>query len=150
RLTQAQQAQVPAQAVRLADLGFFSLERFAAIGAQDGYWFSRLQTGVIIFPAAGPRGEVAEVLAQQAGPQYDQWVELGGEARLPARLIAVRVTQEVADNRRRKLHAAARRKAQAVSARRLAGADWNVYVTNIPAAHLSVLEALVLAGVRWQ
>ena len=37
-----------------------------------------------------------------------------------------------------------------MSARRLAGADWNVYVTNIPVEHLSVLEAVVLAGVRWQ
>jgi hypothetical protein len=150
RLTKIQHAALPAQAVRLADLGFFSLERFAAIGADDGYWFSRLQTGVIVFSAAGQRGEVAEVLASHEGVQYDQWVELGVEARLPARLIAVRVTQEVADNRRRKLHAEARRKAQTVSARRLAGADWNVYVTNIPAEQLSVLEALVLAGVRWQ
>lgn len=71
-------------------------------------------------------------------------------ARVPARLIAVRVRQEVADNRRRKLRAAAAARGATVSTRRLASADWNVYVTNVPAELLSVEEAGVLAGVRWQ
>jgi hypothetical protein len=141
---------LPAQSVRLADLGFFCLERFAAISRQDGFWFSRLQTGVVIFTADGLRWEVADLLAAQAGPQYDQWVELGVTARLRARLIAVRVKQEVADNRRRRLHAAAKDKGQAVSKRRLSSAAWNVYVCNLEPQQLSVEEAVVLAGVRWQ
>lgn len=150
RLTQGHAHPIPPQAVRLTDLGFFHLERFATIAAGAGYWFSRLQTGVALWTAAGQRQELENLLAAQPGPQYDGWVEVGVTARLPARLIAVRVTQEVADNRRRKLRAAARRKGQSVSARRVASADWNVYVTNIPVAQLSVEEAVVLAGVRWQ
>jgi len=77
---------------------------------------------------------------------------MGGtrRGRPAAGAAAVRVTQEVADNRRRKLYDEARRKAQPVSQRRLAGANWNVYVTNIPMEQWSVLEAVVLAGVRWQ
>ncbi len=149
RLTPGQAHPIPPQAVRLTDLGFFHLERFATIAAEAGYWFSRLQTGVALW-TAGQRQELEDLLAAQTGTQVDEWVELGVRARLPARLIAVRVTQEVADNRRRKLRTAARRKGQAVSARRVASADWNVYVTNIPAAQLSVAEAVVRAGVRWQ
>ncbi len=150
RLTQGQAHPIPPQAVRLTDLGFFHLERFATIAAGAGYWFSRLQTGVALWTADAQRQELEDLLAAQVGTQVDEWVELGVRARLPARLIAVRVTQEVADNRRRKLRAAARRKGQVVSARRVASADWNVYVTNIPVEQLSVEEAVVLAGVRWQ
>lgn len=150
RLTQGQRHAIPPQAVRLTDLGFFHLERFATIAAGAGYWFSRLQTGIALGMADGTRQELEDLLAAQTGPQVDTWVELGVRARLPARLIAVRVTQEVADKRRCKLREAARRKGAAVSARRLASADWNVYVTNIPVEQLSVEEAVVLAGVRWQ
>ncbi len=141
---------VPPPGVRLADRGFFKLARFAEITAADGFWFSRLQTGVILFTAPQVRWTLADWLAQQTDPQVDHWLELGVSERLPARLIAVRVTQEVADNRRRQLHAAAKRKAQPVSAVRLASVGWNVYVSNIPVAQLSVGEAVILAGVRWQ
>ena len=150
RLTQGQTHPIPPQAVRLTDLGFFHLERFATIAAGAGYWFSRLQAGVALWTADAQRQELEELRAAQAGTQVDEWVEVGVRARLPARLIAMRVTQEVADNRRRKLHEAARRKGQTVSARRIATADWNVYVTNIPVEQLSGEEAVVLAGVRWQ
>ncbi len=149
RLTQGQAHPVPPQAVRRTDLGFFHLERFATIAAGAGYWFARLQTGVALWTADAQRQELEDLRAAQAGTQVDEWVELGVRARRPARLIAVRVTQEVANNRRAQLPAA-RRKGQAVSARRVASADWNVYVTNIPVEQLSVEEAVVLAGVRWQ
>lgn len=150
RSSTVQQSTVPPQGLRLADLGFFDLERFADLGAQQGYWFSRLQAGVVIFTAAGKRWTLEELLAQQEANEYDQWVELGLAARLSARLIALRVKQEVADNRRRKLHEAARNKGRTVSKRRLASAEWNVYVSNIAVEQLSVAEAVVLAGVRWQ
>ncbi len=136
--------------MRLTDLGFFQLERFATIATGAWYWFSRLQAGVALWTADAQREELEDLLAAQAGTPVDEWVEVGVRARLPARLMAVRVTQEVADNRRRKLRAEARRKGQAVSTRRVASADWNVYVTNIPVEQLSVEEAVVLAGVRWQ
>jgi Transposase DDE domain len=149
QLSRVPHTALPAQALRLADLGFFNLARFAAVAAADGCWFSRLRTGTLVVTADGQQGEVDALLAAQEGNQYDGWVEVGA-MRLPARLIAVRVSQEVADNRRRRLRAAAQAKGRAVSARRLAGAGWNVYICNIPAEQLSVEEAVVLAGVRWQ
>src|SRR5438045_50142 len=71
-------------------------------------------------------------------------------ARLPARLLAVRVPQAVADERRRVLRAEARKRGQAVSATRLALADWTILVTNAPAALLTLAEALVVLRARWQ
>lgn len=150
RATQlAAQAVIP-QSVYVGDLGFFKLARFAEVAAAAGWWFSRLLTGTTIHRAEGQAGEVEPLLAAHPTTQFDEWVELGQKERLRARLVAVRVTQAVADGRRAKLHAAARRKGQTVSARRLASADWNVYITNIPVAQLSVEEAVILAGVRWQ
>jgi hypothetical protein len=146
RFAAVQHRPVLAQSLRLTDLGFLGLTRFAAVGAQGSWWFSRLQTSVGIFTADGRRAELEDLLAAPTADAYDAWVELG----VTARLMAVRVRQDVADNTRRKLRAAATGKGQPVSKRRLASAGWNVYVSNIPVEHLSMQEAVVLAGVRWQ
>src|SRR5262249_60273548 len=70
--------------------------------------------------------------------------------RLTARLLAVRVPQDVAETRRRRLRAAARDKGRQVSATRLALAAWTIFVTNVPVERLTLWEGLVLGRMRWQ
>jgi hypothetical protein len=67
-----------------------------------------------------------------------------------ARLLAVRVPQDVADARRRRLREAARQKGRHVRATRLALAAWTLLVTNVPRARLTLREARVLGRGRWQ
>jgi hypothetical protein len=149
--TPLQSAPLPAGALRLADLGFFDLAVLAQIGAQDGYWLSRLHFGTAVHDAAGRRWDVLALLAAQGGvAQVDLPVTLGARQRLSARLLAVRVPQEVADQRRRRLRATARDRGRTPSAARLAWCEWTILVTNVPAAKLTVREALVLARARWQ
>jgi hypothetical protein len=143
-------APLPAGALRLADLGFWKLEDLRAIAAAGGFWLSRLQAQVAVFDAAGCRWEVGELLAGQGSDEVDLPVTLGVSQRLPARLLAQRVPPAVAEERRRRLHAEAKRRGQAVSQARLALADWLLFVTNVPATLLSREEAFVLARARWQ
>jgi hypothetical protein len=139
-----------AGALYLADLGYFSLERLRKLADQDAFFLVRLQAQTTVFDAAGRRwDDVAALLATQ-DEHVDLPVTLGVPQRLPTRLVAVRVPQEVADQRRRKLRAEARRKGQAVSARRLALAGWTIFVTNVPADLLPLKAAVVVARARWQ
>lgn len=141
---------LPAGALFLADLGYFSLERLASLAQQNSYFLSRLQAQTTVVTADGKRwDDVTELLSSQ-GSQVDLPVMLGLRQRLPARLLAVRVPQEVADQRRRRLRAEAKRKGQTVSARRLALAAWTLFITNAPVERLSVEAALVLGRARWQ
>jgi hypothetical protein len=64
--------------------------------------------------------------------------------------VAVRVPSQVAEERRRKLHAAAQDKGRTPSARQLVLCDWVIFLTNVPSERLSVAEVLVLARARWQ
>ena len=82
--------------------------------------------------------------------EIDCAVLLGKKARLPARLVAVRVPAEVAQERREEYLAASRRKGQKASATRLALCGWNLLLTNAPLQRLSVAQARVLYGMRWQ
>ncbi len=90
------------------------------------------------------------MLTAQHAPTVDLPIQVGITDRLPARLLAVRVPQAVADERRRKLRTAARRNGTTPCAARLALADWTVFITNAPRALLSLDEALVLGRARWQ
>lgn len=141
---------LPPGALRLADLGFFSLDEFAALAAQGGYWLSRWQPGTAIFTADGQRHELLPLLAVATAGTVDPPVRLGVRQRLAARLLAVRVPQEVADQRRRRVRAAARDKGRTASAAHLALCAWTVFPTNVPPDRLTLREALTLARARWQ
>jgi Transposase DDE domain len=148
--SEVQQLPIPAGALRLADLGYWSVERFAQIGAADGYWLSRLQAGTQVFTRDGLAWEVVPLLEAQKSDRVERLIALSAAHRLPCRLLAERVPPQVSAQRRRKLWQAAQKKGRTPSAKQLAMADWTILVTNVPAELLTLAEALVLAGVRWQ
>lgn len=88
--------------------------------------------------------------AHHGTTKVDLPMVLGASARVLCRLVAVRVPQEGADQRRRRLHKQAREKGKSVSASRLALCAWTIFVTHVPADRLDVAEVLVLGRVRWQ
>jgi hypothetical protein len=150
RLSPFQEAPLPKGALRLADLGFFSLDRLQELNAQGVYWISRLQVQTVVLDRNGRRWDLLKLLEAQGSNQVDILVHIGVENRLLCRLVARRVSQETADRRRQKLWKEARQDEKAVSRARLKLADWTIYVTNAPADLLSVCEVLVLARARWQ
>jgi len=141
---------LPAGALRLADLGYWSLDAFAALAQHEVFWLSRLQMQTAVYDATGDRWELLHLLATQLTDTFELAVALGERQRLTARLLAVRVPQDVADTRRRRLRQAARDKGRQVSATRLALAAWTLFVTNVPPERLTLREALVLGRMRWQ
>ena len=141
---------LPAGALRLADLGDWSLEALQALAQQGVFWLSRLQLQTAVYDAAGDRQELLAFLEASPTDTVEHQVTLGIDPRVPARLLATRVPQDVAAVRRRRLRVAAQTKGWQVRAVRLALAAWTVLVTNVPAARLTLGEARVLARVRWQ
>ena len=134
----------------MEDLGYWDLNTLQARTDRGVFWLSRLPSQTAIFEANGTRWNTLDLLQAQQSSVIDLPVLLGGRHQLPARLLAIRVPQEVAEQRRRRLRDEARRRQQAVSARTLALADWTILVTNLPQERLSLREALVLMTARWQ
>jgi hypothetical protein len=150
RQSPLQQMPVDAGSLRIADLGYWSLDVHGQIGEQDAFWLSRIQVQTAVYDLQGQRWDLVELLQTMACPVLDMRVTLGVQHRLPARLVAVHLPQEVAEKRRRNLHEEARSKGQTVSKKRLALVDWNIFVTNVPVEMLTWQEILVLARTRWQ
>ena len=138
-------------ALRITDLGYFSLAVFAMLVQWGEHFLSRLQFGTSVRLAGGAELDVLRWLGQQAGPFVDQAVVLGKEQPLACRLIAWRVPPEQANRRRQKLREEIRRKkGREPSAERLAWCDWNILVTSVPPTLLTPAEAVVLYRARWQ
>jgi len=145
-----QDAPIPAGALRIADLGFFDLSVLQAIEQAAGYWLTRVQISTVMSDHLGQRIDLPTFLAAQKGASVDLPIRLGARHKLPCRLVAQRVAQEVADQRRRRVRAEAKRRGRVPNAVQLAVADWTLFVTNVPVELLSVSEALVLGRARWQ
>jgi len=146
--TPLQTAPLPRGSLRIADLGYFCLAVLAAIAGEGSYFLSRLQQATALFTPEGERTRLFDLLG--CAPSVDRWVLLGCAQRLRVRLLAVRVPPEVANQRRRHLHAQARKHGRTPTAESLAWADWTVLVTNAADTLLSLTEALVLLRARWQ
>lgn len=150
RASALQHAPIAAGALRIADLGYFSLDVLRALAAAGSYWLSRYQVQTAVFTEAGARWELAAWLRRSDPAVVEQTVTLGVDHRLRCRLLAVRVPSAVAAERRRKLRAEAQRAGRTANRTKLALADWTVLLTNVPADLLRVDEAVVLARARWQ
>jgi Transposase DDE domain len=143
-------APIVAGSLRIADLGYFSLRYLRRRTQADASWMSRYHPQTSVYLATGVYCRPLELAAQLAAAGDDpiDWeIELGKRERLPCRLLAIRVPEDVAAARRERLRKDAQRNGTQVSAASLALATWSIAVTN---AALSVAEAFILLRARWQ
>lgn len=149
--TSLQSADLPQGALRIADLGYFDTQVLEQLSQHEISWLSRLQYGTRVFTATGEPLRLLPWLAEQAPSWIDVPIQLGKDRRVPCRLLALRVPQDVSDRRRHALRVEAKRKSGRIPSReRLSWCDWVLLVTNVPPEKLSVQEAIVLYRSRWQ
>jgi hypothetical protein len=148
----AQQA-LPAGTLALFDLGYFSLDRFRRLMHGGAFWISRLQFGVAPADVRGRELSLLDELQHgfEAGQRLVDWpVRLGTTRRLPCRLIAVRVPQEVAARRRQQAYQKAAKHGRSPSPEYLRWQDGTIFVTNCAPEQLTWQAVVVLYRVRWQ
>jgi len=150
RKTSLQKQILAPGSLRLADLNYWKLDELRDMGQAGVFWLSRVKPHTAIFTEDGQRWSLASLMQIQREDELELRVELGGEHRLPARLVARRVPEQVAQQRRRRIRAEARRRGKTPSQTQLALADWLVFVTNVPPEKLSLADIFVLARLRWQ
>lgn len=141
---------LPPGALAIADLGFFAVAHLTAIARRPAYFLNRFLTSTAIYDEAGQRLVLEEWLGGEKALQVERAIQIGSQEHLTCRLLAVRVSQEIADQRRRRLKAEAKRKGRTLSPRSLVLANWSILVTNVPPEKLTLDEAFVLVRVRWQ
>ena len=139
-------APIEAGALYVQDLGYFTLQRFQERREAGAWSLSRLQVGTTVLDRQGRSLNLLRCAPKQVGQYKELPVLLGSHQRLPMRLLLLRVPKAVADERRERLIAEAKRRGHTVSALTLALADWTLLITDVPCCLLRVPEALLPAA----
>src|SRR5271157_4329149 len=113
--------------------------------------FPRLLPGTFVGNVNdGTTEELADWLKHQRADRLDRPIRLGTETRLDCRLVAVRLPENVAQQRLRKLKQTLKKKGRTISERQRVMCQWLVLITNLPANQFTIEEICVLYRVRWQ
>lgn len=136
----------------LTDLGYFKLSVFQKLIAKEAYFLSKLLIGTTLRDANTlEKIELSATLHSFDGNILEMNVIMGNNKHhVSCRLIGLRVTEQVANVRRRKLRKEAEKKGRTPSQNHLSLCDWTLFVANAPAEILPVNTVLSLYRLRWQ
>jgi hypothetical protein len=144
------QLTIPSQALLLADLGYFQLQRLQDIDQAQALWITRYKSATRVYDRSGQPINLLRLLEEQGEQILDCPVFIGQQYHLPCRLIAQRVPPHVLRQRQAQLRRWESRKQKRASPQRWALLAWSIYLTNAPISLLNPSEVLALAHVRWQ
>src|SRR5262249_26142188 len=143
---------LPAGSLLLEDMGFLSGERLQDYVDQGVYVLTRVPCWAAFYVKKGGRYrrlDRIKWLRQAGGGCLHKQVHVFHKEKVPMRLLAVRVPQEVAEARRERVRQEARQRGRAVSQEKLDLCEWSVLLTNAPRQLISVYEACDVRRVRW-
>jgi hypothetical protein len=136
----------------IRDLGYWSIPVFGQIIKRGAYFLSRLHLTVSVLKADNQQViDLAAFLKQkeQMGiMQVDLQVLLSDKHRLPVRLVAIKLTDEQAEKRRR-MAKAQRHKVSPISKKSYYLMSWNLFVTNVPNETWDAPTVYRVYNLRW-
>jgi len=151
--------ELPEFSLYIADLGFFGIKRLCSIARfhdkESGrkgkrYFLSRLQANTNVYNRRGHRIELKGILPQEVGQVKDVGVVIGQKDGVSVRLIMLKVPEDVAEDRQKRIRENAKDQGREPTEATLALAHWTIVITNIPRKMANCSEIIVLLRLRWQ
>ena len=136
--------------LRLADLGYFSLDAFEKMTQAGVFWLTRLKVDCKLFDEHGEPFCLHKHLKTTKADTTDAPCFVGANNRLPARIVAVQCTEQEVNKRLRNIRRDAKRRGTQPSKERLRLAEWDIYITNIEATRLTPQQIATVYRIRWQ
>lgn len=137
----------------LFDQGYFKLTTLNALMAKGAFFLTRLLLDTTLHDGqTGEPLDLGQILRAAPGPTDERLVRLGlGPNQTGAcRLVCLRMPAPVAQARRRRFKAHARRQGRTGSPRHVAMCEWTLLITNVPEAWLPLDMVRALYTLRWQ
>ena len=146
---------LPAGALLLEDMGFLDGARLQEYMLQGVYFLTRVPAWTAFFEKQQrgrgyQRLDVVKWLRRAQGWHLERQVYVFHQQKLALRLLAVRVPEAVAEQRRQRVRQEARQRGRPVSQKKLELCAWNILVTNAPRELLGASEGWEVRRVRWQ
>ena len=138
----------------IRELGYFSVDSLHQIAAKEAWFLSRLSSKVAVYASAEATAP-AVALVDHVQPTVTQhgvgdFVVYLGAARLPCRLLAYHLPEEVVAQRRRQAHETARKKGRTPTHAYLHWLQYGWYITNVEATVWAAEVVATVYRIRWQ
>lgn len=138
----------------IRDLGYYSLPTLTTFDRSGAFFISRLGTKTNVYKA----GEQEEIsfkklytnMLKHHHTDLEMDLEVGKKERMPSRLIISIVPEEIYQKRIRKIEKINKREGYTTSEDFKARCRFNLFITNVDAAVLSLKEVILLYKLRWQ
>jgi len=137
----------------IADLGYFRIDTFSQISEKGAFFLSRHHVASKVKDiSSGNLIDLHAILEKATGDAYELPVLVGltKEKQVVCRLICLRVSEEIANARRRNHLRNAVKKGRTPSKEFLFMAGWTLMITNVPAEWLPSGMVRHLYRLRWQ
>lgn len=132
----------------IRDLGYFVLDVFRDLAKRGCFFISRLRSNITVLDPA--TGNALDLLAELRGQSVlDRPVLMGQKLKLPVRLVAVKLPEEVAAKRRR-LRKNNRDKRLRYTHRTKILLGYEIFVTNLSHEQLNTRQISSAYGLRWR
>lgn len=132
----------------IRDLGYFVLSVFEKIIEASAFFISRYRHDANIGdPSTHKPLNLLKLLKKQGS--FDGWVLLGATEKLRVRLVALPVSDAVANERRRRLRQNRDRR-HAPKKEHILLLGWNIFVSNVPETVWPAKTFLVVYRLRWR
>lgn len=137
----------------IRDLGYFKLKTLKSIIEQDAYFLTRLPSNVKVYLNFDDKMPVD--LARHFDKKYENcpvidmtvWI---GDERIPVRLVAYRIPQEITNQRLRKAHKGAKEMGRTLSKAKINLMRFSIFVTNIPEQMITPEMIGTIYRLRWE
>ena len=138
----------------IRDLGYFSLDALRQIATKEAWFLSRLSSTVAVYASAAATA-TAEALVDHVQPTLTQhgvgdFAVYLGATRLPCRLLAYHLPEEVVAQRRRQAYETARKKGRTPTHAYLHWLQYGWYITNVDATLWTAEVVATVYRIRWQ
>lgn len=135
------------------DLGYFKINAFALISQSGAYFLSRLNHQTNLYEGETPGWspfDLVEYLKKTTFDTIETEIFIGEKERVPSRLIAVRLPDDVVNERRRVAKKTAKKKGYTPTATHLFLLGWNLFITNVPGDIWTPETVIKSYPMRWQ
>lgn len=131
----------------LRDMGYFCVEIFERIEAKTAHWLSRIPSGVEIYTDEGRK--IEDLMKRSKSGLIDREMQLTDQGKV-ARVVAVKKSQQKADESLRELKEEYRKKGKTPPKRRIIRAQWHIIATSVEKKIITLQKLTKLYAQRWQ
>jgi hypothetical protein len=135
------------------DLGYFKIKAFALIAQAGAYFLSRLNHQANLYAGNSPGLSPFDLVSFLKKTTFDiieKEIFIGEAERVPSRLIAVRLPDDIVNERRRVAKQKAKEKGYTPTDVHLFLLAWNLFITNVPGEIWTPETVMKAYPIRWQ